>query len=85
MTSIPTSLRIAIGFILALWIVGLTALAFGAPGHIIVATAVIGTVGAVVEWTAHRSRDPVESMGRTDGCDGSASANTRPMRGADLR
>ncbi len=54
MTSIPTPLRIAIGFIIALWIVGLTALAVGAPGEIVVATAAIGTVGALVEWSSHR-------------------------------
>jgi hypothetical protein len=54
MTNIPTSLRIAIGFIVALWIVGLTALAVGAPEEIIVATAALGTVGALVEWSSHR-------------------------------
>jgi hypothetical protein len=54
MTSIPTPLRIAIGFIIAFWIVGLTALAVGAPGEIVVATAAIGTVGALVEWSSHR-------------------------------
>lgn len=60
MTNIPTSLRIAIGFIVALWIVGLTALAVGAPGEIVVATAALGTVGAMVEWSSHRpDRRPV--------------------------
>ncbi len=58
MTSIPTSLRIAIAFIIALWIVGLTALALGAPGEIVVATAAIGTVGAFIEWTSHRPGRP---------------------------
>jgi hypothetical protein len=55
MTNIPTTLRIALGFIVALWVVGLTALAIGAPGEIVVATAAVGTVGAVIEWTCHRS------------------------------
>lgn len=60
MTNIPTSLRIAIGFIAALWIVGLTALAVGAPGEIVLATAALGTVGALVEWSSHRpDRQPV--------------------------
>jgi hypothetical protein len=54
MTPIPTSLRIAIAFIVALWIVGLTAVALGAPGEMIVGVAVIGTAGAFVEWMAHR-------------------------------
>ncbi len=54
MTSIPTSLRIAIGFVIALWIVGLLALAIGAPGEIVMAAAAIGTVGALVEWRSHR-------------------------------
>jgi hypothetical protein len=53
-SNIPTSLRIAIGFIAALWIVGLTAVAVGAPGEIVVATAALGTVGALVEWSSHR-------------------------------
>lgn len=56
MTAIPTSLRIAFGFITALWIVGLIALAMGAPGEIVVATAAIGTLGAFVEWSTHRQR-----------------------------
>ncbi len=68
MTSIPTSLRIAIGFIAALWIVGLTALAIGAPGEIVVAAAALGTVGALVEWSSHRPGDqpaarPTEDAG----------------------
>ncbi len=54
MANIPTSLRIAIGFIAALWIVGITALAVGAPGEIVLATAALGTVGALVEWSSHR-------------------------------
>lgn len=54
MNSIPTALRIAIGFIIALWIVGLTALAIGAPGEIVVATAALGTIGAFVEWSSRR-------------------------------
>ncbi len=58
MNSIPTSLRIAIGFIIALWIVGLTALAFGAPGEIVVATAALGTIVAFVEWRSHRPETP---------------------------
>ena len=57
MTAIPTSLRIALGFIAALWVVGLMALALGAPSEIVVATAAIGTVGAFVEWTTHRQRE----------------------------
>jgi hypothetical protein len=60
MRNIPTSLRIAICFITALWIVGLIALALGAPGEVVVAAAIIGTVGAVVEWSSHRpDRQPV--------------------------
>ncbi|WP_441241974.1 hypothetical protein [Tardiphaga sp. 768_D3_N2_1] len=57
MTAIPASLRIAFGFIAALWMVGLIALALGAPGEIVVATAAIGTVGAFVEWSTHRQRE----------------------------
>lgn len=68
MTSIPTSLRIAIGFIIALWIVGLIALVVGAPGEIVVAAAAIGTVGALVEWSSHRpdrqpALPPAEDVG----------------------
>ena len=68
MNNIPTSLRIAIGFIVALWIVALTALAFDAPGEIVVATAAIGTIGAFVEWSSHRpdrepSATPVDQPG----------------------
>ncbi|QUS39860.1 hypothetical protein RPMA_14200 [Tardiphaga alba] len=58
MINIPTSLRIAIGFITALWAVGLIALAIGAPGEIVLATAAIGTVGAFVEWSSHRPDGP---------------------------
>jgi len=58
MTRIPTSLRVAIAFVVALWIVGLTALALGAPGEIVVVTAALGTVGALIEWSSHRPDSP---------------------------
>lgn len=51
---LPTTLRIAIGFVAALWIVGLTALACGAPGEIVLVTAALGTVAAVIEARTHR-------------------------------
>jgi len=64
-TSIPTSLRVAIAFVVALWIVGLTALAFGAPGEIVVVTAALGTVGALIEWSSHRPDRHGDSPDRT--------------------
>lgn len=54
MTRIPTSLRLAIAFVVALWSVGLIALAFDAPREIVMVTAIIGTASAVVEWSSHR-------------------------------
>lgn len=58
MSGIPTSLRIAIAFVAALWVVGLMALVFGAPGEIVMAAAAIGTIGALVELTSDRWDSP---------------------------
>lgn len=73
MTSIPTPLRIAIGFIIALWIVGLTALACDAPGEIMVATAALGTVGALYEWSSQRA-DRFDDAAQNAGIDTAAAA-----------
>ncbi|MBR0797834.1 hypothetical protein JQ615_20825 [Bradyrhizobium jicamae] len=56
MADLPQSISIALPLVAAIWLVGVVALLAGAPGGLVAATFIIGTVTGIVEWRARRGK-----------------------------
>ncbi|WP_194461716.1 hypothetical protein [Bradyrhizobium sp. CCBAU 53421] len=56
MTGLPDSLSIALSLVGSIWLVGVVALLVDAPGELVAATFVVGTLVGIAEWRAGRVR-----------------------------